>query len=111
MSMQGMYILLVKGKRTLKNTVKVVTGAATTNGAKGEYPRKKPTHMGAPPGLRFRLPGGCGCGPRDDWFVECLQAGTGKQKTNDSRRCKDFHGRHPLEYPQDLLGGSPVGCL
>lgn len=56
MSMQGMNILLVKHKRILKNAVKVDTGAATTNGAKGEYPRKKPPHNGAPRGLRSRFP-------------------------------------------------------
>ena len=38
-----MSILLVKGKKTLKNTVKVHMRAATTNRAEGQYPRKKPT--------------------------------------------------------------------
>lgn len=38
-----MSILLVKGEKTLKNTVKVHLRAATTNRAEGQYPRKKPT--------------------------------------------------------------------
>lgn len=50
-----MSILLLKGKRTLKNTVKVHMRVATTNKAEGQYPKKKPTQKVVPPGLRFGL--------------------------------------------------------